>query len=579
MANAEMELKRRNSVTGAPRVGLRAPGVSIGAAVAPATTVGGAAASAAKEGARDLGQEQEEEQPSVGIRGPTQGEAIVVETNKAGSTNLGSPPSSVGSSSSAFEVVADRGATPDQAAAREMSGAVAVVAPTAEEVDDTPAANSMAADRDEEQVNVEDVADVTDELEAPPKDKGADTDEVKRLRAEVDRLKQEMALMTAAAAKCTTTPPTAESERGKAHRPSPRIDVTSPVLSSPRGVPSTWEGEPAAVEADEAFDTGKSTRPVSARVRADKSWMHRQHSVGSSDGSQPKWQNGSAEGSANNGTGFWGSARAGSVLPPPGSDYSSGQSRPPSDHDSGGAQSLPTNGELLLSPPASLAKVEGPSPASGEKGEEAKAAAADTRRRLTSGTDPTVEGSGGARRRLASGTDPIVEGSGGGESARSNNSMRQMSVFFPVQQPSSEPEAAQATRGSRAVAQEGAAALARAAATQIGATVTPPEAGRAAQAARDSFFAKEQQVAAGHVAVAPVVYTKVPVPASASATGLRGACRRRGAGDSNGRVWRWVVAQRTGNKAVRQALISHGLPPCGRHHIWAAWASVATPET
>lgn len=592
VAGGESELKRRNSMVAAPRAGLRPPRGSSGAAVAPATTVGGRAASscAAEEDKRALGnqqqqqqlrrehqqghnqehqQEHQQEQVPAGGGAAAQVAASVVDAENA---EAGSPPavvplrrstSSVGSSSSAFEVAADTAEMPERAAAKGVSGSVAAAAPAVEEVDATPAANYMAADRDDvvggespsEQIDVVGVAKDADELASPPEDKNANSEEVLTLRAEVHRLKREMASVAAAAAKDTTTPPTAKSERGKIHRPSPKIEVSSPNLSSVRSS-SMWEWDPTAVGTDDSFDAGRSTRPMSARLRADNSWMHRRHS---GESGQHSRQGSSADFSASNGAGFGGNARAGSVLPAPGSDGARRRNRAPSD-EGAGDQGPPGEGELLLSPPASVAKVEGPSPASGEKGEEAKApAAADGLRRLTSGVDS------------------IEEDSGGSESSRSNSSVRQMSVFFPVQQQPPEPSAAQATSDSRAVAAEGAAALARAAATQIGATASPPEAARAAQAARDAFAAKQQLAAARQITTAPVVHAKVPVVAGASCAG-RG-CRWHSAGGSNnGGVWRWVLAQRTGNQTVRQAVISHGLPLCGRRHIWAAWATIATPE-
>eukprot|EP00752_Nemacystus_decipiens_P015848 g14158.t1 len=587
VAGGEPELKRRNSMIAAPRAGLRPPRASSGAAVAPVTTVGGAAAaSAAEEGVRSAGQprqqEQQQEQTCVADAGEAQVGAGAVEADEADSeTPPGVVPlrrstSSAASSSSAFGAAADRGATPERAAATKgMSGAAAAAAaaaaPTAAEFHATPKANSMAADRDdgimEESsgekagVGAAAAADaVVDEREVPRGD--VDSDEVKKLRAEIHRLKREMASMAAAAAKDTTTPPVGPSKRGNAHRSSPRIEVSSPVIPPARANHSTWEWEPAATGANESFDAGnagKSTRPTSARLRADDSWMRRRRSGEAGDGNQRVQLGSSGDWSASAGPGFGIIARAGSILPAPGSDDGARwRNRPPSDAG-GGDHGLSEEGGLLLSPPATAAKVEGPSPASGEKSEEAKAAAAD------------------ARRRLSSGAGSVEEGSGGSEGARSDTSMRQMSVFFPVQQQSSEPSAAQATPDSRAVAAEGAAALAHAAATQIGATASPPEAARAAQAARDAVAAKQQQAATRHVAAAPVVLAKIPVVTGASCAG--GGCRWRGAGDSNGGVWRWVLAQRTGNQTVRQAVISHGLPPCGRRHIWAAWAAVATPET
>lgn len=579
MAGGESELRRRNSMAAASRSGLRPPRGSTGAAVAPAATVGGAAASSgADEGARALRQQEEQEeqeqqeQTPIAVEGEGQGEARVVETNDADSepppavVSLRRSISSAESSSSAFGAAADRGATPERAAAKGVSGAVAAAAPAAAEVHATPTANSMAVDRGDsiagenpsEKTGVGSAAaEVTDGPGAPREDKCADSDEVNRLKAEVHRLKREMASMAAAAAKDTTTLPTAQSKPDNAHRPSPGIEVSSPGISSAANNHSTWEWDPAAIGTNESFDAGKSSRPMSARLRADDSWMHRRRSVDSGDGSRQN-RLGSGDLFASHRTGFGSIARAGSVLPTPGSDDTRGRNRAPSDAE-GGDHSLPEEGGLLLSPPASVAKVEGPSPASGEKSEDAKAAATD------------------GHRHLAIGTDSIEEDSGESESAHSNSSLRQMSVFFPVQQQSSEPTAAQATPDSRAATAEGAAALARAAATEIGATASPPEAARAAQAAHDAVAAKLQQTATRRVAAAPVVYAKIPAITGASCAG--GVCRWSGAGDSSGGVWRWVLAQRTGNQTVRQAVISHGLPPCGRRHIWAAWAAVSTPET
>eukprot|EP00903_Cladosiphon_okamuranus_P020149 g18498.t1 len=590
LAAGESELKRRHSMASAPRSGLRPPRGSTGAALAPVVTVGGAIApSGADEDARAMRQQQQQqhqqqqqqqqqqqEQASIGVGEEAQGNARAVEINEVDSEP---PPavlplrrsiSSAGSSSSAFGAAADKGAMLERVAAKGVaaegvSDEVAVAAPEAAGVHATPTANSMAADRGDsipgENPNDKTVGggatEVADGPGAPDVVKGTDSDEVKRLKAEVQRLKREIASMAAAAAKDTTTPPTAQNKQGDAHRPSPRIEVSSPGSYAANNH-STWEWHPAAIGTGESFDAGKSTRPTSARLRPDDSWMHRRRSDDSGEDSKPTRQGSSGDLFASHGTGFGSIARAGSVLPAPGSDGAGGRNRAPSDAG-GGDYGLPEEGGLLLSPPVSASKVEGPSPASGEKSQETKAAAAD------------------GHRRVAVGTDSNEEGLGESDNANSNSSMRQMSVFFPVQQQSSEPKAAQATPDSTSAAAEGAAALARAAATQIGATASPPEAARAAQAARDAVVAKLQQTATRQVAPAPVVYAKIPAKAGGPCTGA--GCRWRGAGYSSGRVWRWVLAQRTGNQTVRQAVISHGLPPCGRRHIWAAWAAVATPET
>ncbi|CAM9535231.1 unnamed protein product, partial [Scytosiphon promiscuus] len=231
----------------------------------------------------------------------------------------------------------------------------------------------------------------------------------------------------------------------------------------------------------------------------------------------------------------------------------------------------------LLSPKANGLKVEGPSPTSGDRSGQARAEASDRRRKHCSIDSIEEAGDRGGR----GGGDGDGDDRGNG-SANSDTSMRQMSVFFPVQTP---PESKADL--DRTASVEGAAALAAAAATQIGAAVSPPEAGRAAQAARNAAVSSrlQQQGPTKQAPTPPVVYAKIPgrsAPGEAEAEGCgRGeACRRRcGAGDGNGRVWRWVLAQRMGDQQVRQALLSHGLPSFGRRHIWAAWSSVAMPET
>ncbi len=515
-----------------------------------------------------------------------------------------------------------------QVAAKDGFPPVMMPSPAAAEVVSTPTANSMAADRDASIAgesrshlhpgNPNKVVGAA--AAAGAADAGANADgradgdgdadrdaglgEIKRLRAEVNRLNRELASLAAAAVKETNAnaPATERAHKGEAHpyRPSPRIEVTSPVLSSAQTQHSKWEWDPKSLGSDESSEAGRVARPMSARLRADNSWMRRSSSdVGDGGGGHHKrrssgnnWGGGGGRSTGNgSGFGFGDRARAGSVLPDPSSGGSRGRDRSPSgdgdgDGDGGGSggQGHATEERLLLSPPASGLNVEGPSPASGEKGEEAKAAVGNGRRRKSSVADSIEE------------EEEEVEGKGGngGESARSSSSVRQMSVFFPVQEPQS--SSAQASAASKsAVTAEGAAALARAAATQIGATASPPEAARAAQAARDAFSLRQQQqqqqaaaaaaaardaAAAAAGAAAPVVYAKIPTKA-AGAGAVAGADYRRrgGSGESNGRVWRWVLAQRVGNQTVRQALISHGLPPLARRHIWAAWADVATPET
>ncbi|CAM9558580.1 unnamed protein product [Ectocarpus sp. 8 AP-2014] len=496
------------------------------------------------------------------------------------------------SPTSNFEAVADRaGAAAQQAASKAASPVVSGNAQA--EVHATPMANSMAADRDErtrEEGGSADrsrsggtaVAAGTEQPRgtSPEKEHAAESEELEKLRAEVARLKREMASMAAAAATTGITTPKQQKSGGSRRRPSQRIETSSPVASfSPSHAQEkhpAWQWDATAAEGGEYSDADGASRPMPNRLRADNSWMQqRRRSSSSSSGTMERRSSGGRTERRYHrdsiGVGFSGTSRPGSVLPAPRKDSSNGGER------SRGSSEDVGDEVGLLSPPVNGTKVEGPSPASREK---EKTAVVLEGRRRDSGAD-SINGAsgagagaggdgadGGARGSESAGSDASVRrgGARGNESAGSDASMRQMSVFFPVIAP---PDPNADAGGTETA--EGAAALASAAATRIGESVTPPGALRAARAARDAVSAKkqlqqQQQLAARH---APVVYAKIPVE----------TVRRRGGVDGNGRVWRWVLAQRTEDQTVRQAVMSHGLPRFGRRHIWAAWAAVATPET
>ncbi|CBN77474.1 conserved unknown protein [Ectocarpus siliculosus] len=490
--------------------------------------------------------------------------------------------------------VADRaGAVAQQAASKATSPVVSGNAQA--EVHATPTANSMAADRDEstrEEGGFADrsrsggtaVAAGTEQPRgtSPEKEHAAESEELEKLRAEVARLKREMASMAAAAATTGITTPKQQKSGGSRRRPSQRIETSSPVASFSSSHAQekhpAWQWDATAAEGGESSDADGASRPMPNRLRADNSWMQqRRRSSSSSSGTMERRSSGGRTERRYHrdsiGVGFSGTSRPGSVLPAPRKDSSNGGER------SRGSSEDIGDEVGLLSPPVNSAKIEGPSPASREK---EKTAVVLEGRRRDSGADSingaSVAGAGagaggdgadgGARGSESAGSDASVRrgGARGNESAGSDASMRQMSVFFPVIAP---PDPNADAGGTETA--EGAAALASAAATRIGESVTPPGALRAARAARDAVSAKkqlqqQQQLAARH---APVVYAKIPVE----------TVRRRGGVDGNGRVWRWVLAQRTEDQTVRQAVMSHGLPRFGRRHIWAAWAAVATPET
>ncbi|CAM9574985.1 unnamed protein product [Pylaiella littoralis] len=532
VASGEIEVKRANSMLVAPRSGLRPPRASTGGGAAWSTVAAsGSSPAAAAEGMRFSGYQQEQEQAPVSDGGTAHGVPRSVAAAKSASETLlktaplSRPPSSVLSSSSA-----DRGTTVQQAVPN-TPPPPPPPAPKAAEMDATPAANSMAADRD------------------------AESRQVVMLRAEVLRLKREMASMAAAAAKATT--PTHQKEVRSDRRLSQTMEVSSPSYSSRRGHP-TWEGDRNPVGSEGSPDTGKGVHSKSGRLRADTSWMQRRRSSDDGCGGKQSLENsGGGGGSSSNGTGFGGRARAGSVLPAPGSDDTSRGGRKISDD---GGHGLAEEEASLLSPPAHVRKDEGPSPASGKKDEEAKVVAAERRSSIIR-------------------TDSVEE-AGGNDSGSSSNSMRQMSVFFPVKQCPQERTASRSEADSSgAAAAEGAAALASAAASHIGGTTSTSRAARAPQAARDAVSSRQQHAATRDVATTTEVYANASVSSAAAGAGAGGvAFRRRRAGNSNGEVWRWVLAQRMGTQPVRQALMKHGLPPFGRRHIWAAWAAVASPE-
>ncbi|CAN0537755.1 unnamed protein product, partial [Ectocarpus sp. 12 AP-2014] len=597
-------LKRASSMISAPRAGLRPPPVITSGAGAAAAAAAAAAAGAALNGVATPGagertrateqqeenqqqrkqqhkqqpdkQHQQDKQQHKDKQQSLANEVPVCFAVTESPTERPPPTTPMRSPTSAFEAVADRGGAAAQQAASKAASPV-VSGNEQAEVHATPTANSMAADRDEstrEEGASADrsrgggtaVAEGTEQPRgsSPEKEHAAESEELEKLRTEVARLKREMASMAAAAATTGITTPKQQKSGGSRRRPSNRIEISSPVASFSSSHAQekhpAWQWDATAAEGGESSDADGASRPMPNRLRADNSWMQqrRRSSSSSSGGTMERRSSGGKTERRYHrdsvGVGFSGKSRPGSVLPAPRKDSSNGGERSKGSSEDVGDE------VGLLSPPANDTKIEGPSPASREK---EKTAAVLEGRRRDSGAD-SINGASGAG--AGAGGDGADSGARGSESAGSDASMRQMSVFFPVIAP---PDPNADAGGTETA--EGAAALASAAATRIGESVTPPGALRAARAARDAVSAKkqlqrQQQLAARH---APVVYAKIPVE----------TVRRRGGVDGNGRVWRWVLAQRTEDQTVRQAVMSHGLPRFGRRHIWAAWAAVATPET
>ena len=384
---------------------------------------------------------------------------------------------------------------------------------------------------------------------------GEDSGEIRRLKAELDRLKREMAAMAAATAAATTPQPgpVPGCEFG-----TPSIEVTTPVPSEGRSAWQWAEGKPPGVS-----ERPKSTRNLSRAVRADDSWMQRRRS------GRYHHRRSSSESLAN---GFVGGVMASSVLPTPTSDGGSSGDPLSFNNFSGHAHHYYTV-EALSPPRPSLGSVgEGPSPASGEKLEGVSAAAAETRH---------------GRRGSSAREDR------GGQSGSA--SVRPFPVFFPVQ----------ASRGGRAEtlapALTGVPRDGSAAAAVVAESKEALEAAAATEEEKEDAMAKQVSSDSGELIARSGGTVKRDggdggdvvdgggggreksgvhdkVPAAASPVAVQAARCRERPSVGRARVWRWVLAQRTGNEMVRQALMTHGLPPLDRRHIWAAWAAVAKPE-
>lgn len=464
------------------------------------------------------------------------------------------------------------------------------------------------------------------------RDEGAvdkDSEEVKKLKAEVGRLKREMAAMAAAAAAATTpdqTPltPTTVNKDG-----SPAIEATPSSRSSHSDDPGSswkWTGptesgnsysSSATADAAAAATNGeggllRSSGRVGVKdVRPDDSWRQRRRSV--CEQHQPHHQEHrrsiSETVSYGRGSGIGIEfSRAGSVLPTPASDGASSVCDDGSPRFRCNRAAAVALENLTPARHSADSVGEGPSPASGEKHSDAKAAAA----------------SAAAATRMRVSIDGCSEyGGGEGEALRTedgkihdNITVRPFSVFFPVQTPVESPpsqlEASTVLVPTPTVAvmpllprnSPGGTASGRDPESNhvvvTAVTTTGTEATSKTQetfvnttpkadflAASSPGTAQEGAAVADRVPT-PVVYAQLPArlapapaPAVAATGGLGarlGVRRKRLSEADSKKIWRWVLAQRTGNQTVKQAVMSHGLPPLDRRHVWAAWAAVANME-
>lgn len=382
----------------------------------------------------------------------------------------------------------------------------------------TPAANSMEADRNSICGSAGPGMDEGNGRRSEAEENRRLNNEVHRLRNEVDRLKREMAAMAAAAATAAVTPAgvTTSTNANANVNTSTDDELKTPVTSTKVSpLQLSASSEKKASPSPDSSSRPMLGRPVGRSLRPDDSWLRARRS--SSD------------------------SRFEGVLPTLASDGTG---------DADGSEPLSYSSEFTPMRSGTHTACEGPSPASGEKitaGVAASVAAAST--------DVNRTCAGGGEGSISGG----VGGVGGGRNG-SARSTRPLPVFFPVQDP---PEGSAEESGAAAAREEAAAEI------------------------KDKYISLKDTRTNG----APpkdVKSDKSNADMSASAgDGVGGegggaeyarATRRRRDGKSDGQEWRWVLVQRTGNESVRQALMSHGLPPPKRRTIWAVWAALAHPE-
>lgn len=391
---------------------------------------------------------------------------------------------------------------------------------------------------------------------------GADspTEKVRELKAEVERLKREMAAIVAAA-----------TNGGVSHGAHAGINGA---LKSPRAAPTgviPWQWtsfdsalggsglasgqspgpkRSAAAAADAALV--QATRPKSVRLRPDDSWMQRRFSRES--GVNASCKTGSSASSCDKNDAMHTRVRS-SMLPQSptsssdGENGSGGVGTPPrsSDHDHKDGSRPPVTLEYSPPRPRRSSVGLGPSPASGDK----------TVGGSNGGNGETegVESSSIAARLLDADDQEDSEARSGGGSSRSQGSkdgsghrditVRPFPVFFP-------PAGASEGAGRSGEGGSGAGHHTATLATELAAAAAGTVGGGRTGGATTEEGPK-----------------------------VRGGRfrRRRSSCEDDAQLWRWVLAQRTENATVRQAIMSHGLPPNSRRKIWTAWTAVARPNT
>ena len=382
--------------------------------------------------------------------------------------------------------------------------------------------------------------------------------QVHQLKNEVDRLKREMASMAAAAASAVAPAEVggsaASTDTRASSNASPIDEAKTPApfsKVSPLQLNASSEKKPSP--SPDGSNRSVPGRPSSRAVRPDDSWLRARRSSGDSS------CNGLDKG-----------VRVGSTLPTLASDGTG---------DGDGNDTLSYSSEITPTRGGSHVVCEGPSPASGEKITEDLAAAA--------AASAAAEGRGDS----ADGDDASSSGDGdcGVSSARS---LRPFPVFFPVQEPPSEPVeplamvSEMASRGGSTVGARPQEMAATAAAPTHGKHGSVGEArtngsprqdaaAEKAPAARVECSTNARSVSGAVEAMAASAKATATTSSKADSHSKGRRCRDN---NSDGQEWRWVLAQRTGNERVRQALLSHGLPPSKRRSIWGAWAALAHPE-
>lgn len=459
---------------------------------------------------------------------------------------------------------------------------------------------------------------------------------VRLLRAEVKRLKREMAAMAAAtaAANCAHRHSNLSGEANAGDGDglgSPKSPSAAPAGSMPwswntvengdvgggggsgdrggggSGDGSVCAGTPSSLAAAAAAAVANATRPKSVRLRADDSWLQRGFSRETNSSRRRKSQLPQSPVSTIDGDA---STTLGTPVSVAATHVDDLNNSAGVDAGAGEEEAPPVT---ILSPPARRHRnsvVMGPSPASGEKNmgdtsggsgsggdrREARAsipvAAVATAAGVLDADEARDEGNarpatvgaavGTAATSVGSGRGSCASrgsrgGSRGGSSGHRDISVRPCPVFFP---PGGAQEDNTNAKPQDAPAQAQAAAPPRGAMPEVETTASDTKylATELASAATTAVTGATPAAPAAGTGGASTAADESSV-AGADGGGGGSVRRRRDLGEGDRQLWRWVLAQRTENRTVRGALISHGLPQSERRRIWTAWATVARSNT